>query len=412
MLTLLNKWRPENKFLKFIKYLTYIVGLLIFLSVLVLPFLGKVKATKDIFKWLWIGVTVLNFDVFFEYKKAYKEKTITPIATLFVVLILSYLHNYWNLISVLLVVIISIGFGVWEFFITIAVHRCIKFTDKMKGIALNEVAIKNFFIGIIYVTSVLMFILGLIGNNEILFYVFGCVTVILLAVSILINISQISLKKKNIVGIIFFIVDIVSLLGLIIYLIFSIEHQNLQTIILSITSALIGGILTLAGVAWTIKHSEKQKRDDEHAKAKPLFTFNIINVEEPDIANRKLCFIYDIDPSTGEYKTPNGTVSYIEFENSANSSFTIKRLYFDYSWHKPSANNTLLPNNKLLVQLYRKDIIEHPIMEIEDIYERKFYYDLMFICLPTYQNILFCSLGELKEITQQELRERNIPLND
>lgn len=164
------------------------------------------------------------------------------------------------------------------------------------------------------------------------------------------------------------------------------------------------------GVAWTIKHSEKQKREDDLAKAKPMFTFNIINVSEPDIANRKLCFIYDRDSFTEELKNPEGIVSYMELENSNNSSFSIKRLYFANYWHCPSANNVLLPNNNLLMLLYRKDLIEHPVMEIEDVYGRKYYYDLMFICLPTYQDAKFCSLGELKEISLQDLQARNIPL--
>lgn len=243
-------------------------------------------------------------------------------------------------------------------------------------------------------------------------YVLGIITLIKIFYGL--AVTFLGKKQKNTILDLSIVFDFLLGVGLTVYLIYLIPDKfaNLQTIVTTIVAAVYGGLLTLVGVAWTIKHSDKQKREDELAKAKPMFTFNMINVEEPDIANRKLCFIYDRDLFTGEFKNPDGVVSYIELENSVNSSFIIKRLYFDNSWHNPSANNTLLPNNKLLVQLYRKDIIEHPIMEIEDIFERKFYYDLMFICLPTYQNILFCSLGELKEISQQELQERNIPLND
>lgn len=252
-----------------------------------------------------------------------------------------------------------------------------------------------------------LFYMSFIINNLLLKFVFGILTVLIILYRLSISFLSGSKFPKW-----YLVQDFVLGIGLTIYLVFIIPNNNLQTIVTAIVAAVYGGLLTLVGVAWTIKHGEKQKREDELAKAKPLFTFNIINVEEPDITNRKLCFIYDRDSFIGEFKTPDGMVSYMELENSANSSFIIKRLYFDNYWHKPSANNTLLPNNMLLVQLYRKNIIEHPIMEIEDIYERKFYYDLMFVCLPTYQNIRFCSLGELKEITQQELKERNIPLNN
>lgn len=187
---------------------------------------------------------------------------------------------------------------------------------------------------------------------------------------------------------------------------------NLQNIITTIVAALYGGLLTLVGVAWTIKHSDKQKRADELAKAKPLFTYNFICDKNISVHKQKICLVDDdkIPETVKDVRLSQGTESYIEFENSANSTFTIKRFYFDKGWHTVSANNVVLPNNTLSVQLYRKDIIEHPVMEIEDIYGRKFYYDLKFICLPPLQPVQFCTLGELKEITLQELKARNIAI--
>lgn len=250
-----------------------------------------------------------------------------------------------------------------------------------------------------------LFYMSFIINSLLLKFVFGILVVLIILYSLSISFLGTSKFPKW-----FLVQDFVIGIGLTIYLIFIIPNADLQTVVTAIVAAVYAGLLTLVGVAWTIKHSDKQKREDELAKAKPMFTFNIINVAEPDVANRKLCFIYDRDLFTGELKNPEGIVSYMELENSMNSSFVIKRLYFANSWHYPSANNVLLPNNNLLMQLYRKNLIEHPIMEIEDVYSRKYYYDLMFICLPTYQDVMFCSLGELKEITFQDLQTRNIPL--
>lgn len=250
-----------------------------------------------------------------------------------------------------------------------------------------------------------LFYMSFIINSLPLKFVFGILSLLIILYSLSISFLSSSKYPKW-----FLVQDFVVGIGLTIYLIFIIPNNDLQTVVTAVIAAVYGGLLTLVGVAWTIKHSDKQKREDELAKAKPIFTFNIINVEEPDIANRKLCFIYDKDSFSGAPKPPNGIVSYMELENSANSSFTIQRIYFAGSWHIPSANNTLLPSNELLVQMYRQNLIEHPIMEIEDIYNRKFYYDLMFICLPTFQNVRFCSLGELKEITLQELQARDIPI--
>lgn len=270
MKSLIDLWNPKNKFLLFVKRTLLVVGLIIFLSALIVPFIGCVEETKDIFKWLWIGLIVLNLDIFSEYKHAQKDKIITPITTVFIILLLVYLYHYWGLLSVAVVAISAILVGIWEFYITIALNKCIRITNKMKGITLNIVAIKNFALGVIYITSILLFILGHLIENNILFYVSGCFAVILLSLSILICISQLSLNQKSIIGIIFFMVDIVSLIGLLVYLIFSIEDTEHQTIISTITSALIGGVLTLSGVAWTIRQQEKIRRDDEKKKYRPI----------------------------------------------------------------------------------------------------------------------------------------------
>ena len=66
------------------------------------------------------------------------------------------------------------------------------------------------------------------------------------------------------------------------------NDNNLQTIVVSVLSAVLGGAITLSGVAWTINHSDKTRKEDleriererkeeEFQKAKPLFTFNIFD---------------------------------------------------------------------------------------------------------------------------------------
>ena len=47
-----------------------------------------------------------------------------------------------------------------------------------------------------------------------------------------------------------------------IYLIFLIPNDALQTIVLSITAAVYGGLLTLVGVAWTIKDTNEKRKED------------------------------------------------------------------------------------------------------------------------------------------------------
>lgn len=173
------------------------------------------------------------------------------------------------------------------------------------------------------------------------------------------------------------------------------------TTFVSVYAAMVSGGLTLVGVAWTIKHSEKTKHDEELSKAKPLFTFNFIDKGDNfDVNNVKMC----ITPN------PGGIASYAELENSDNSTFVITRFYFENKWHVPMANNVVLPRNNLLILLWRKNCEEYPIMEVEDIYGRKYFYILIFMCLPTKEQIEYCVLAEIRKISLTELENRKITI--
>lgn len=189
-------------------------------------------------------------------------------------------------------------------------------------------------------------------------YIFGSISLI----KIFYNLTLSFLEKRNKTRLsnISFLIDFIIGICLTIYLIYLIPEKfnNLQTIVTAVIAAVYGGLLTLVGVAWTIKHSEKLKHDDAMVKAKPLFTFNFITREDLKIDHKKVCFITDIS---------NGIESYAEFENSNMSSFTITRFYYEKSWHLAESNNVMLQNNSLLVQLLRNDLIEHVIMEVVEI---------------------------------------------
>ena len=210
--------------------------------------------------------------------------------------------------------------------------------------------------------------------------------------------------------------DFIVGLVITVYLIYIIpkEFKTLQTIITAVVAAVYGGLLTLTGVAWTIRHSERQKRDDDLAKAKPLFTFNIFVEENPKVNNRKICLVGE-DLEGGSFDKDAQSVkaikSYMDIENSPQCTFIIKRFYFDRKWHRVFSNNTLLPNNRIIVDLARVDLAEHPIMEIEDIFGRKFYYDLMFLIIERGNNKL-ATLGEMKEISMREVLDRNIKIDE
>ena len=51
-------------------------------------------------------------------------------------------------------------------------------------------------------------------------------------------------------------------IGLTVYLIYIIPNSSLQEILIPIISAVYGGLLTLVGVAWTIKSNNKDRKAD------------------------------------------------------------------------------------------------------------------------------------------------------
>lgn len=63
--------------------------------------------------------------------------------------------------------------------------------------------------------------------------------------------------------------DFIVGVALTIYLIYIIPNENLQQIVIPIVSAVYGGLLTLVGVAWTIRKSDKDRKLEEKNKVKP-----------------------------------------------------------------------------------------------------------------------------------------------
>ena len=64
--------------------------------------------------------------------------------------------------------------------------------------------------------------------------------------------------------------DFIVGIALTVYLIYIIPNKCLQDVLIPIISAVYGGLLTLVGVAWTIRKSDNDRRLEEEKKAKPL----------------------------------------------------------------------------------------------------------------------------------------------
>lgn len=81
------------------------------------------------------------------------------------------------------------------------------------------------------------------------------------------------IKAKNIWQITFFVLSVICLMSLMIYTLYlwfwNINNSNLFNSIMGVFAGLLGGIITLGGVAWTIKRQDDVRKAMEIEKAKP-----------------------------------------------------------------------------------------------------------------------------------------------
>lgn len=110
-----------------------------------------------------------------------------------------------------------------------------------------------------------------------------------------------------------------------VYLIFLIPNDALQTIVLSITAAVYGGLLTLVGVAWTIKDANDEKKKDLILQHKPIIYAHMMNsfvtLKETPI---ELLFV-----DLKKIKSIGATEEYLEEGHSTPEDQTSKRKQTD-----------------------------------------------------------------------------------
>ena len=108
-----------------------------------------------------------------------------------------------------------------------------------------------------------------------------------------------------------------------VYLIFLIPDDALQTIVLSITAAVYGGLLTLVGVAWTIKDTNEKRKED-------LIRVETERKEEErkkNIPYIRLAFNKDLPPLVA-----NATmVNILDFENSEELARLERNVFYQIS---------------------------------------------------------------------------------
>lgn len=218
-----------------------------------------------------------------------------------------------------------------------------------------------------------LFYMSCFTNNMTLQYIFGVIIMLIVLMNVYKSVSfpneKTGLQRVGILQ------DFLIGVGISVYLIYIIPNSDLKEIIIPIVAAIYGGILTLVGVSLTIKKSDKNRKEDEMKKARPVFAFNMLNKEPTQAEFKKACF-----PIIDE-ELNNSCVIYAEIENSNLSSFTMKRIYKDFDWIELFGNVTLIPGNKCIFS-YRFNSYSKMFLEIEDLLGNVHYYECIPLIIP------------------------------
>lgn len=193
--------------------------------------------------------------------------------------------------------------------------------------------------------------------------------------------------------------DFIVGVALTIYLIYIIPNKSLQQVVIPIVSAVYGGLLTLVGVAWTIRKSDKDRKEEEIKKAKPLFTYDIYMNEPLIMTGTKSCFVDRLDI---QYQC----VVTFGIDNSNHSAFELKRIYHDGVWFDLVNHTVVLPDKSIIV-FFEFNNPNNIFLEISDSLCNLHYYEVKVLNLDkrTKEGSFYHTIRSLKQITKKYVDE-------
>lgn len=208
--------------------------------------------------------------------------------------------------------------------------------------------------------------------------------------------------------------DFIVGIALTIYLIYIIPNESLQQIIIPIVAAVYGGLLTLVGVAWTVKKSDRDRKEEEIKKAKPVLF--ICDPSTTSVDNKNLIKkVLLSKQEKGTLKNKNGKVKYslphILINNSDYSHVIIKGFVINKNFHLYDYGQVLPKDATIyLMSDYKfgyKGKINYVAILIQDmldnLYELELNFDLM---INKYTSII-----EIKINSGIELKPTGLPIN-
>lgn len=122
-------------------------------------------------------------------------------------------------------------------------------------------------------------------------------------------------------------------------------------VFITVYSCVIGGLLTLGGVAWTIKQTDKHRNEDKILENRPLFyplALNQKQIKDPNLL--EIAFVSNDEKETGCFIM--GAI-----ENSDNSNIIVDKLYISNKEYKPLNNSIISKSNKYRILIKTNSVL-------------------------------------------------------
>lgn len=247
---------------KIINIILSILGICSLGILLVFPFLHN-SLEHTIAQWLfYCAIPIFCFCSFSKKTKNDVYNLFLSILVLFI-LISCFVINYYNTAYnwfwfTFILFSLSIPYGCVS--IKLFVEKNRKLTKEQNKNFINS-SIKY----TLFYWLVDLFYMSFFLENLACKFIFGGLLMIIIFYNL--GISFLSNKKTNKFLLIH---DLVLGLLLTVYLIYIIPNQCIKDIVIPLVSSVYGGILTLVGVAWTIKQNDSDRKNEKRLSVKPL----------------------------------------------------------------------------------------------------------------------------------------------
>ena len=354
----------------FKKIAVAIVGLTSLIAFLVVPFLHNC-IDHTLAQWVWypaIAILALKSIIenvrnkrpmfktqLFNFLRKWGEFGVYPI------FISIFVFNYyeidyawmWVIFGMVVLLVFALFFSLWIFYIKTE-HPSEE--NKQKSLSGTMKAICLYWM-------IDLFYMSIFNDWLIPTFVFGILSVVIISL----NLTTVFLNgTKNLR----FFVVLEMILALIMsgYLIFIIPNEKIQEIVLTIIASLLGGVLTLLGVAWTIKKADEDKRDMQRLSLKPWIVW--VHERRIVVSEQQNCFF----SLSGCRETDSTAIACLK--NTDNGIAILKKIITAQFEYYPSGDATVDKNSKFILRVSfdESDRQEDMRLIVEDVLHNEYEY--------------------------------------